>query len=111
MIATITVTGQFLDRGSRACSGELSFTPSSAGRSSADDVLLSEAPTRVTLDASGAFRVDLYATDDTAWIVPGWTYAVREAIDGASERTYSIELLTASGASQKLTALAPVEQP
>lgn len=110
-ITAITVTGTYVGSDGTPLSGYLVFTPSVAALDTTDNAIVPMYPTKVTLDVSGSFSVDLVATDDPQWENPGWTYQVTERITGAPKRTYNIELPAASTDPIGITDLEPVSAP
>lgn len=90
---TITVTGTYVESGSGAPrSGEVIFQATAPMRDVENDITV--APTRIqlTLDGSGSFSVELYATNDE-WTEPkGVNYEVTERIDGAARNKYFIAI-------------------
>lgn len=108
-VQTVTVTGAFASPSDAASpiSGRVIFTPSVSRVISAEDGVIAVGPVTVTLDASGAFSVDLLATDAEGFSPSGWTYGVFELIAGEVSRAYDVAL-PAAAPTADLSSLAPV---
>ncbi len=92
----VVLAGRFTGPDSNPASGTVTFRASVASQSPTHDLLLPASTLVATLDAAGEFTVDLYATDDTDWAAPGWTWEVTERISGADHRVYNVEIAAAS---------------
>ncbi|WP_406125011.1 hypothetical protein OHQ89_23895 [Streptomyces canus] len=97
-IPTVLVTGRFLFPDGRPLSGQISFRAPSLITFGAYDVILG-GPVVVPLDATGAFEVELPATDAPGMNPSGWSYQVAEQLAGvAVNRVYQILLPNATPA-------------
>jgi hypothetical protein len=109
-ITPITVSGTYLKADGTPAAGTVTFVPSIAAAT--DGVIVPILPLTVTLDEDGAFSTILAATDDADWEASGFTYEVREKIQDAAPRSYSIEVPAASaGGALDLATVAPVAEP
>lgn len=106
MATQVTLAGTFERASGVAASGAIGFTLSAPLHDTDDDRIVPPTERRFTLDETGSFSATLDATNDPTTDPTGLTYIVREMIDGASERTYRIEL-DYQTASQRLEDIAP----
>lgn len=108
MVTLITLTGTYETAEGEPSVGTVKFIPSIANTDNVNKKLLTQATAEVTLDDTGAFSVELPASDDADWASPGWTYGVHEDIDGI-RRHYNIELLEINAPTVDLSTIAPVD--
>ena len=107
-IPTVRVTGRFLFPDGRPLSGQVSFRAPSLVTFGAYDVILG-GPVVVPLDATGAFEVELPATDAPGMNPSDWSYQVAEQLAGVQvNRVYQI-LLPAETPEADLADLAPTD--
>ncbi len=104
-IATIILTGTYLDMSGNARSGSVTFTPSTPILvDSGSPTILGGIPVIVALTA-GAFSVVLPCTSGLS--PSGWAWNVTESISGAPQRSYSIALPHSLGSTVDLSTLTP----
>lgn len=109
-ITPITVSGKYLKADGSPATGTVEFVPSITAVTLG--ALLPITAVTETLDNTGAFSVVLAATDDPDWTATGFTYKVRERIDGSVKREYNIQVPAASpGGTLDLATVAPVSVP
>ena len=110
---TIAVTGTFLQAdGSTPATGNVTFIASTTMQDSSNNQIIAPTLSTGTLNGSGAFSVNLAATDDSTTQPTGVTYEVTENIDGAGQNKYSIEVPSASiGATMDLADVTPAVTP
>jgi len=102
-IATVTVTGGLLNPD--GATGSIDFIPAVRVHHVAEGQIV--LPAKFTAwFVDGAFTIALPAADDEGGNPTGWTYHVVERVQGGS--SYDISVLLANGATQDLSALAPV---
>lgn len=107
-IPVVRVTGRFLFPDGRPLSGQISFRAPSLITFGAYDVILG-GPVVVPLDATGAFEVELPATDAPGMNPSDWSYQVAEQLAGvAVNRVYQI-LLPAETPAVDLADTAPTD--
>jgi hypothetical protein len=107
-IPTVRVTGRFLFPDGRPLSGQVSFRAPSLVTFGAYDVILG-GPVVVPLDATGAFEVELPATDAPGMNPSDWSYQVAEQLAGVQvNRVYQI-LLPAEAPEVDLADIAPTD--
>lgn len=103
---SVTLTGSYADRANGdPARGYVSFQLSNALLN--DGVIAARVKEKVHL-TDGSFTINLPATNDTGTTPVGATYEVVEHIDGASENTYSIELVY-TDTTQDLADIAPTD--
>ena len=107
-LSKVTLTGTFTDGRGTPVAGKVSFAPNTPLTSAADDDLIRQVQVSATLDVNGQFSVQLIATDYGSISPSGWAWVITESITGAPPRKWSFFLAHASGATQDLSALAPV---
>ncbi|GHB98662.1 MULTISPECIES: collagen-like protein [Streptomyces rochei group] len=109
-IPTVTVTGRYLslnDEG-QPLSGQVIFRAPSLITFPDYDVILG-GPVAAPLDASGAFRVELPATDAPGMNPTGWSYQVAEQLAGVPmNRVYNV-LLPAETPAVDIADIAPTD--
>lgn len=108
-IATIILTGTYLDMQGNPRSGTVTFAPSTPilVDSSSSTILGGLAVTEAL--ASGAFSVTLPCTSG---LTPsGWVWEVQENVSGAAERSYYIALPSTLGSTVDVSTLTPVSTP
>lgn len=107
-IPTVTVTGRYLLPDGTPLSGQVVWRAPALVTFPHSDVMLS-GPVNATLDATGAFKVELPATDAPGMNPSGWSYTVSEQLSGvAMNRIYQI-LLPAESPTVDLADLAPTD--
>ena len=107
-VQVVTVSGLvLLQDGVTPAAGVISFVRNAEVLDAAGDVLLAPVSTSATLDATGAFTVDLTATDEGDPV--GTVYRVTEKVEGAPVRVFSVALPAAAPAVQYVD-LVPVAQ-
>jgi parallel beta-helix repeat protein len=103
----VTLTGTL---GIPALGATATFTPSGWLTDATDELLEPPAPKATVLGTGGTFSVSLLATDSTGPLPAGWTWAVSFAgITGVSAYSFSFFLAYASGATQDISTVAPVQ--
>lgn len=109
-LATITVTGTYVDFRGNPVNGDVQFTPATTLADPGGDVIVAAVPIVRSLDGAGHFEVELPVTDDAEATPTGFTYEVWERFEGG--RRYAIELPAALGSEVDLADLSPaVEMP
>ncbi|MET8098836.1 hypothetical protein ABZV29_20470 [Streptomyces sp. NPDC005236] len=107
-IPTVRLTGRFLFPDGRPLSGQVVFRAPSLITFGAYDVILG-GPVTVPLDATGAFAVELPATDAPGMNPSSWSYTVAEQLAGVSmNRVYQV-LLPADTPEVDLADIAPTD--
>lgn len=107
-IPTVRLTGRFLFPDGRPLSGQVVFRAPSLITFGAYDVILG-GPVTVPLDATGAFAVELPATDAPGMNPSSWSYTVAEQLAGVSmNRVYQV-LLPAETPEVDLADIAPTD--
>lgn len=87
--------------------GKVTFTPSAPlAIHEVDDLIIALKPVVVDLDGTGAFTVQLIATDDMALNPYNWTYKVSFALTGGAMA--DIHISVPEGSTQDISDLAPV---
>lgn len=105
-LSTGTVTGRFLNVAGEAKRGTVTFRPSfDIGKDTAADVTLVPEMVVASLDNSGAFSVQLAATDDPDLAPLNFTYTVEVRIYGSSIPTFSMSL--PAGSTRDMTDVIP----
>ena len=90
---TIAVTGTYLQAdNSTPATGNVSFIAATAMTDAANDQIVAPTFVTATLNGSGAFSINLTATNDTTTSPSGVTYEVTENIDLAGQNKYNIEV-------------------
>ena len=103
----VTLTGSYEDGGENEPSGWLQFVPSAALTDADDQLLLRQEPVTVPL-SSGAFSIELTATDNTDLQPQGWYWTVTEYQQGLPpSRPWNFYLAFSSGATQDISDLPP----
>lgn len=107
-LATITVTGTFLDPAGNPASGTVTFDPGTVTLTDATGHAILAAPVTITLTASGQLSAVLPCTDN-ATLSPGpFTYTITAALEGMPAASYPGKALPRSlGATADLSALLP----
>lgn len=109
-IPTVTVTGRYLslNDGGQPLSGQVIFRAPSLITFPDYDVILG-GPVAAPLDATGAFRVELPATDAPGMNPTGWSYQVAEQLAGVPmNRVYNV-LLSAETPAVDIADIAPTD--
>jgi hypothetical protein len=86
-IATVTVTGQYLDLNGNPLSGYVTFQAPAVLTFSEADVIVAGS-VKCVLDSTGSFTATLIATDNEDMQPTDWAYEVAEAMHGHGVRTY-----------------------
>lgn len=105
-LSTVTVEGVFLSPDGSPRVGYVTFTPEPATLTAAGVNTILTGPVRMAVDAAGAGRVVLLATDAVGVVPTGWTYRVRERWTDGADRDYPISL-PASAPTVQLADIAP----
>lgn len=103
-IESVSVTGV-------ATSGSVVLTVPQALRAVTDDVIIPAGDIVAVLNGSGEATVTVPVCDDPDVAPSGWAYTVSERFNGAPERTYQAQILSADPATVELADLAPVITP
>ena len=104
---SVTLTGTYTGAGQEPVSGWLQFVPSAALTDADDQLLLRQEPVTVPL-SSGAFSVELTATDNTDLQPQGWYWTVTEYLQGLPpSQPWNFYLAFSSGATQDISDLPP----
>jgi hypothetical protein len=104
---TYTLTGRYaLGDLTGRDAAQLRFTPSTT--IVGDDNIVLPAPVLVTLDADGAFSVDLVGTDDADYAPSGWVWTVEERMTGG-RAPWSFELTADSDLADVTVVVTPPE--
>jgi len=107
-IPTVRVTGRFLFPDGRPLSGQVVFRAPNLLTFAEYDVILG-GPVTVPLDATGAFEVELPATDAPGMNPSDWSYSVAEQLAGvAVNRVYQV-LLPGEAPEVDLADIAPTD--
>ena len=85
--------------------GQVRFQPSTTVLDSAGNVVVPPTPLLVTLNASGAFAIDLLVTDAVGTSPTGWTWDVKELFAGG--RSWSFQLPSVTVEPVQIGSLAP----
>jgi hypothetical protein len=109
-IATITVTGTFLDALGAAAGGTVTFTSTAPLTDGTGEVILTQEPITVTL-ADGAFSVALPCTDNVTIRPPGFKWVVTIAVPYAAQPPFAIALPQSLRPTVDLSDLWPIPQP
>ena len=105
---TVPVRGKYVYLDGSPASGQVKFTGKIAAISDAYDTIILPNTIVASLDSSGAFTVNLPATDDPDILPNGWTYTVSETLTGGGGRTYEIDVpISAKTAGIDLSDVAP----
>lgn len=105
-LSTIIIHGHFLDLEGQPATGTVTFENVYYLTSIVDDVTFVPDSVVAYLDQNGEFYTELPRTDNTT-VLPGrWVYQVYQNINGYN-KSYTIELTSASGPQVELTSLAP----
>ncbi|MEV0559461.1 collagen-like protein [Streptomyces sp. NPDC050597] len=107
-IPTVRVTGRFLTPAGQPLAGQVVFRAPGMVTFGEFDVILG-GPVTAPLDATGAFEVELPATDAPGMNPTGWSYSVAEQLAGvAMNRVYQV-LLPADDPEVDLADIAPTD--
>lgn len=108
-ITPITVTAKYLLADGSPCEGTVTFTPSTTAE--LPGYIVPPSAVSAKLDNAGSLSVQLAATDDASWDMPGFTYEVTEIIKGlGARRSYNIVVpFNTPGGALDLASIAPVE--
>lgn len=105
---TVPVTGRYVYLDGTPAAGSIRFTGKVVAVSDATDTIIVPTTVVAELDLSGAFSVDLPATDDPDILPGGWTYTVKENLTGGGGRSYDIDVpLAAAATGLDLSEVAP----
>jgi len=94
-VASVTLSGRYIRPDGSPLSGSLTFEPP-AHLTFPDADIISAGAATVELDATGAFTVNLIATDAAGGDPSSWTYTVVERLRNTSGRTFHLNLPSAS---------------
>ncbi|MEU0675074.1 collagen-like protein [Streptomyces sp. NPDC006172] len=107
-IPTVRVTGRFLTPAGEALAGQVVFRAPGMVTFGEFDVILG-GPVTAPLDATGAFEIELPATNAPGMNPTGWSYSVAEQLAGVSmNRVYQV-LLPADDPEVDLADIAPTD--
>lgn len=95
-VPTVRLTGRYITPDRKPLAGTLSFAPPTVLTLPDSDVISTTAA-KVTLDAAGAFEVDLIPTDLPGMSPRGWSYQVTEKLTGLPRRVFHIMLPAGTG--------------
>lgn len=87
-VKMVTVVGAYRDVTERPYTGTVAFTPT-AWVDDPSGTVFPQAPVTVTLDADGAFSVQLVATSSPELEPAGWVYQITETIEGRVRTVYA----------------------
>lgn len=108
-IATIILTGTYLDMQGNARSGTITLAPSTPVLvDTTSSTVLGAIPVTVALTA-GAFSVTLPCT--SGLLPAGWLWQVTENVSGAPARSYAIALPSSLGSTADISTLTPQGTP
>lgn len=88
---TVPVRGKYVYLDGTPAAGQVKFSGKVAAVSDAADTVILPNTIVATLDANGAFTINLPATNDPDILPNGWTYAVSESFTAGGGRTYEID--------------------
>jgi len=103
-LTTVTVNGNYVDYEGNAIQGQVRFTLNEVLRNGTDDQMVAPSSIVVAL-SSGAFSVNLPATNDPDIVPNPFTYTVEESFPGG--RSYTISIPYDSAGSLDLADLSP----
>lgn len=104
---TITVTGQFIKNDGTPQAGSVTFTTTQLLQSGVEDLFITPGTYSATLDGTGAFSLDLPATNDPDWVPQGYTYQLDIVLQGFS-RMFTLSIpWTAPGGTLDLADVLP----
>jgi hypothetical protein len=111
-LSTKTITGQWLSPSQDALGvvparGKVIFTLTNPITDPLGNVVVSPLPVTANLDLDGSITVVLYVTDDLGLNQPQTYYRVTEDIEGASRRTYNVEISSTLASPTDLSDIAP----
>ena len=95
---TVTVTGRYVYLDGTPVRGSVKFTGKVIAVASESQTIIIPSAVNATLDDSGAFSVELPATDDPDIAPGGWTYKVQEVFTAGGGRTFEMDAPLAAGA-------------
>ncbi|MFE7029439.1 hypothetical protein ACFU9Y_03950 [Streptomyces sp. NPDC057621] len=91
--STVPVLGRYIDFAGAPAQGTVTFTPSlKYVKDPGADVLILSTSLVATLDGTGAFSIEIPATDDPDVLPNGFTWNVTEHLNGKTWRTFSISV-------------------
>lgn len=89
----LTLNGKYVTSDGVPASGTVTFAPVIAATNATLDAWVTTGPVTATLDGSGAFTVQLLASDDPTWSADDdIAYRVIEELTGVGRRTYLVTL-------------------
>lgn len=89
-LTTIEVTGKFIDHNGSPVRGSVTFDTDYYVLDAGESTVVIEAPITVNLDSTGAFAVDLIATDDPDMSPTGWTWKMTTNFSGAFDLEFAL---------------------
>lgn len=105
---TVPIRGKYVYLDGTPASGSVRFTGKVVAISDAFDTVILPTTIVATLDSTGAFTVNIPATNDPNILPGGWTYTVQESLTGGGGRTYEIDVpLSAQALGIDLSEVAP----
>lgn len=104
-LTIVEVTGRFIDHNGSPVRGSVTFDTDYYVLDAGESVVVIEAPITVNLDATGAFAVDLIATDDPDMTPTGWTWTMTPNFTGAFDLEFALPASLAP--STDITVLSP----
>lgn len=104
-LTTVEVSGRFIDHNGSPVRGSVTFDTDQVVLDAGESVVVIEAPITVNLDATGAFAVDLIATDDPDMSPTGWTWTMTPNFEGAFNLEFALPASLAP--STDITVLSP----
>lgn len=104
-LATITLTGTYVDLQGNPISGLVVFSPQSIIKDTDQNQIIVNAPVAALLDANGSFSVVLPVTDDSDVVPVPFAYQVEEVFSGG--RTFFITIPGGGAGSQDIADFAP----
>ncbi|MER6236549.1 hypothetical protein ABT185_10845 [Streptomyces clavifer] len=91
--STVTVFGRYIDFGGTPAQGTVTFAPSlKYVKDPGANVLILSTELVATLDGTGAFSIEIPATDDPDVTPNGFTWSITEHLNGRTWRTFSISV-------------------
>lgn len=104
-LTTVEVTGRYVDHNGSPVRGSVTFDTDYYVLDAGENVVVIEAPITVSLDATGAFAVDLIATNDPDMTPTGWTWKLTPNFSGAFPLEFALPASLAP--STDITVLSP----
>lgn len=104
-LTVVTLIGTYQTAAGNPGSGTLTFTLTAP--ISNQGTIIPASPITVTLDPTGSFSIDLFATDDQDTIPTGVWYGVTEQLTGMQPRDYFILVSSAATQPVEISTLTP----